>query len=153
MFQRGGINVQPVPFKGSAPVITAILGSHVEIGTTHPAEVLPHIKSGKLIPLIISSVSRFKELPDTPTMKEKGIDVDLGVKKFIMTPKGLKPDVKKILVDSMRKAIEDVEFQKKMDDLHIQVDFMEGGQLESYINQQKPVILGLIEALKKNETK
>ena len=133
MFQQGGINAQPVPFKGSAPVITATLGNHVEIATTHPAEVLAHIKSGKLIPLVISSASRFKELPDTPTMKEKGIDVDLGVKKFIMAPKGLNPDVKKTLADSIRKAIEDGEFQKKMDDLHIMVDFMDGKTLENLL--------------------
>jgi tripartite-type tricarboxylate transporter receptor subunit TctC len=153
MFQQGGIKAQPVPFKGSAPVITAALGNHVEIATTHPAEVLAHIKSGKLIPLVISSASRFKELPDTPTMKEKGIDVDLGVKKFIMAPKGLPADVKKTLVESMRKAIADSEFQKKMDDLHIMVDFMDSNQLETYINQQKPIIKALIESIKKEDPK
>lgn len=153
MFQLGGINVQPVPFKGSAPVLTAVLGNHVEIGTTHPAEVLAHIKSGKLIPLIISSASRFNELPDTPTLKEKGIDIDLGVKKFIMAPKGLAPEVKKTLVDSLRKAVEDAEFQKKMDSLRIMVDLMDGKQLESYLNQQKPIIKALIAGVKKDEAK
>ena len=153
MLQQGGVSAQPVPFKGSAPVITAILGNHVEIATTHPAEVLPHIKSGKLIPLVISSSTRFKELPDTPTMKEKGIDVDLGVKKFVMAPKGLNPEVKKTLAESIRKAIADAEFQKKMDDLHIMVDFMDGSQLETYVNQQKPIIAALIASTKKDEAK
>lgn len=139
MFQQGGINAQPVPFKGNAPAVTAILGEHVEIGTSHPAEVLPHIKSGKLIPIIISSSTRFNELPDTPTMKEKGFNVDLGVKKFIMAPKGLSPEIKQVLTTSMRAAIEDPDFKKKMADLHIMIDYMDAKQLEDYINVQKPI--------------
>ena len=153
MFQQGGINAQPVPFKGNAPAVTAILGEHVEIGTSHPAEVLPHIKSGKLIPIIISSSTRFSELPDTPTMKEKGFDVDLGVKKFIMAPKGLAPEVKQTLTDAMRKAIDDPEFKKKMADLHIMIEYMDAKQLENYINNQKPIIQKLINDLKKDEEK
>lgn len=153
MFQQGGINAQPVPFKGNAPAVTAILGGHVEIGTSHPAEVLAHIRSGKLIPIIISSSTRFSELPDTPTMKEKGFDIDLGVKKFIMAPKGLAPEVKQTLTDTMRKALADPDFKKKMEDLHIMIEVMEAKQLEGYINTQKPIIQRLIEDLKKEERK
>ncbi|MDF2500138.1 MAG: transporter substrate-binding protein [Anaerosporomusa subterranea] len=149
IFQQGGIKAQPVPFKGGAPAVAAILGGHVEVGTSHPAEVLPHIKAGKLIPIIISSATRFSELPDTPTMKEKGFDVDLGVKKFIMAPKGLPANVKQTLTESIRKAVDDVEFKKKMADLHIMIEVMDAQQLENYINTQKPIIKKLVDELPK----
>lgn len=150
ILQQGGIKAQPVPFKGGAPAVAAILGGHVEIGTSHPAEILPHVKAGKLIPIIISSATRFSELPNTPTMKEKGFDVDLGVKKFIMAPKGLSADVKKTLTDAISKSVADAEFKKKMDDLHIMIEVMDGQQLESYINKQKPIIQKLVDELPKN---
>ena len=149
MFHEAGIKAQPVPFKGGALSVAAILGGHVEVGTSHPAEVLAHIKAGKLISLIISSATRFKEMPNTPTMKEKGFNVDLGVKKFIMAPKGMPEDVKKILVDAMTKAVNDSEFKKKMDDLHIMIEVMDAKQLESYINSQKPIITKLVNELPK----
>lgn len=153
IFEQGGIKAQPVPFKGGAPAVAAILGGHVEVGTSHPAEVLPHIKAGKLIPIIISSSTRFSELPDTPTMKEKGFNVDLGVKKFIMAPKGLPADVKQALTESIHKAVSDAEFKKKMDDLHIMLDVMDGKQLENYINTQKPIIKKLVDDLPKADSK
>ena len=153
MFQLSGIKAQAIPFKGNAAAVIAILGEQVEIITSHPAEVLPHIQSGKLIPIVISSATRFSELQNTPTMKEKGFDVDLGVKKFIMAPKGLAPEVKQVLTDSLQKAVADPEFKKKMEDLHIMVDVMDGNQLETYINKQKPIIQKLIEDIKKEEVK
>lgn len=145
MFKEGGIKAQPVPYKGNALSVAAILGGHVEVGTSHPAEILPHVKAGKLVPLIISSATRFGELPNTPTMKEKGFNVDLGVKKFIMAPKGLPEGVKKTLADSIAKAVDDAEFKKKMEDMNIMIEPMDAKQFEAYIESQKPIIAKLVE--------
>ena len=88
LFNLAGVKSQPIPFKGGAPALTAILGGHVDACASHPGEAYPHIKAGKLRPLAVSSLKRFPALPDVPTLKEKGYDIDMGVKKFIFAPKG-----------------------------------------------------------------
>ena len=149
LFQLSGVKSEPIPFKGSAPAITAALGNHVEALACHPGEVLPHAKAGKLVPLAISSLQRFSALPDVPTMKEKGYDVDLGVKKFIFAPKGMPDDAKKLLVEKLTKAANDPEFQKTMTDAGLMVDILNGKQLEDYIKTQYPIMKKLIESMSK----
>ena len=149
LFQQAGVKAEPIPFKGGAPAITAALGNHVEALACHPGEVLPHAKAGKLIPLAISSLQRFPALPDVPTMKEKGFNVDLGVKKYIFAPKGMPDDVKKLLVEKLTKAAKDPEFQKAMNDSGLMMDLLSGKEVEDYMKTQYPIMKKLIESMPK----
>ena len=150
LFQQAGVKADPIPFKGSAPAITAALANQVEVLACHPGEVLPHAKAGKLIPLAISSLQRFPALPDVPTMKEKGFDVDLGVKKYVFAPKGMPDDVKKTLVDKLTKAAKDPEFQKTMVDAGLMIEILTGKEIEDYMKAQYPVMKKLIDSMPKN---
>lgn len=148
-FEQAGIKAQPVPFKGSAPVLTAILGEHVDAAAVHPGEAIPHIKAGKLRALAISSAQRFTALPDVPTMREKGFDIDMGVKKYIFVPKGLPNDVKETLIDTIQKVIADPEFKKAMADINVMLEPMSGQELTNYFETQKPIMKRLLEQVGK----
>lgn len=149
LFQLSGVKSEPIPFKGGAPAIAAALGNHVEALACHPGEVLPHAKAGKLKPLAISSLQRFPALPDVPTMKEKGFDIDLGVKKYIFAPKGMPDDAKKLLVEKLTKAAKDPEFQKTMTDAGLMIDILDGKQVEDYMKAQYPIMKKLIDSMPK----
>lgn len=63
-----------VPYKGGSQALPDLLAGRVEIGADAPALMMPHIRSGKVRPLVVTSVSRLPELPDVPTLTEVGID-------------------------------------------------------------------------------
>ena len=69
-----GLKMVQIPYKGAAPALTAALGGEVQISYFGIGAVLPHIRSGKLRPLVATSQTRSKFLPDVPSMAELGID-------------------------------------------------------------------------------
>jgi tripartite-type tricarboxylate transporter receptor subunit TctC len=71
---RTGMDILFVPYKGAAPVVTDVLGGHIEMVFNAKSVLLPHVKEGRLKALAVTSASRWPELPMTPTMKELGIE-------------------------------------------------------------------------------
>ena len=62
-----------VPYKGSAPAISDLLGGHIPVMFDSTIAIMPHIKSGKVKPIAISSAKRSPLLPDVPTFAEAGL--------------------------------------------------------------------------------
>jgi tripartite-type tricarboxylate transporter receptor subunit TctC len=67
-----GVKIEFIPYAGSAPTITSLLGGHVDLGSANVSTSLSHIKSGKLRALAIASPKRVAALPDVPTVGESG---------------------------------------------------------------------------------
>lgn len=67
------IDMLMVPYKGSGPALTALLSGEVDLGFDIPSSALPHIKSGKLVPIAVTTKSRSSVLPDVPTVAEQGM--------------------------------------------------------------------------------
>lgn len=72
--QAAGIEVTYVPFAGTAPAITALLGGHVMAVYADYTSVAEQLKSGALRALSVGSLKRFPELPDVPTVVEAGYE-------------------------------------------------------------------------------
>jgi len=68
-----GLDIGHVPFQGSGPLKNAILGGHVQVGSISLATMIPLIKSGDVIALVISGDKRHPAVPDVPTMAESGV--------------------------------------------------------------------------------
>jgi tripartite-type tricarboxylate transporter receptor subunit TctC len=68
-----GVDIVHVPYKGSAPATTALLGGQVPMGFTSLLAVLPHIKAGKLRGIAITGATRSQALPEMPTIAESGL--------------------------------------------------------------------------------
>jgi tripartite-type tricarboxylate transporter receptor subunit TctC len=69
-----GVPLVPIPYRGSAPAVTDLLGGVVPAAMVDLTSAYPHIKSGKLIALGITSAQRTKIAPELPTMAEEGVD-------------------------------------------------------------------------------
>lgn len=61
-----------VPYKGSAPAISDVLGGHIPMMFDSTIAIMPHIKSGKVKPIAVTSAKRSPLLPDVPTFAEAG---------------------------------------------------------------------------------
>jgi len=62
-----------IPYKGSAPAITDLLGGHVPLMFDSTIAILPHIKAGKLRAIAVTGAKRSPQLPDVPTFSEAGM--------------------------------------------------------------------------------
>ena len=71
---RSGTDIVFVPYKGAAPALTDALAGQIQIHATAKSVLLPHVVSGKLRPLAVTSAARWPELPDVPTLREAGFD-------------------------------------------------------------------------------
>jgi tripartite-type tricarboxylate transporter receptor subunit TctC len=111
-FATAGIKATAVPFDGGAPNLTALLGAQVDVSTMQVGEAIENIKAGKLVPLAVFSAERVPFLPDVPTAKEQGFDVQVSQYRFITTPKGTPQAVKDKLVEAAKKAFATEEYKK-----------------------------------------
>jgi len=73
MGKQAGFSMTHVPYKGGGPLVTDSLAGHVPVSIATAALFAPHIKSGKLRALAVTSPQRFPQLPDVPTLAEQGV--------------------------------------------------------------------------------
>jgi tripartite-type tricarboxylate transporter receptor subunit TctC len=71
---RSGINMVFIPYKGAAPAIADLLGGHIQVHMGAKSVLLPLIENGKMRALAVTSAERWPELPDVPTMRERGFE-------------------------------------------------------------------------------
>jgi tripartite-type tricarboxylate transporter receptor subunit TctC len=89
-----GIDIVHVPYKGSAPMVTDLLGKHIDVAFDNVPNVLPHVKAGTLRALGISSAKRSEFAPDVPTVSEAGVPgYDVGVWFGVVAPAATPPAV------------------------------------------------------------
>jgi tripartite-type tricarboxylate transporter receptor subunit TctC len=97
-----------IPYRGTAPSITDLIGGQVDATFTGAPTVLPHIRSGRLRALAVSSSQRLESLPDVPTVAESGypgFDADQWY--GIVAPAGTPPDVVARLNAEINRALKD----------------------------------------------
>jgi tripartite-type tricarboxylate transporter receptor subunit TctC len=71
--QMAGIEMVAIPYKGTGQAVIDLVGGHVQFFFMNPLIAIPHVKSGKLRALAVTSLTRNPALPDTPTVDESGV--------------------------------------------------------------------------------
>ena len=99
-----GVKWNHIPYPGSAPAITAVLGGHVDMASTAIGPAQPHIKAGSLRPLAVFGDTRVKAYPEVPTLKELGYKVGSPTLYGISAPKGTSREVVDALYTAAKKA-------------------------------------------------
>ncbi|MBS0469198.1 MAG: tripartite tricarboxylate transporter substrate binding protein [Proteobacteria bacterium] len=114
----GGVQLLHVPYKGSGPLTTDLLGGQITMSFDTITPVLPHIKAGKLRALAVTTAKRSVALPDVPTLDEAGLKgFDMGTWFGMLAPAGTPKNVVARLNADMVKIIQSPEFRKKMDEI------------------------------------
>ena len=100
---RSGADLTHVPYKGVGAMVTDLIAGHVQVAFADLASLLPHIKSGKLKLLAVTSPRRLTEFPDTPTVEEAAQlpGFEISGWQGIAGPAGLPPGIVKRLNEVM----------------------------------------------------
>jgi tripartite-type tricarboxylate transporter receptor subunit TctC len=112
--QVAGIDVVHVPYKGGAPLITALLAGEVQSSLDVYATANPHVRSGKFRLLGVASARRFSLLPDAPTLAEQGYPVEGGTFFAILGPARLPRGIVDTLNREVNRALQQPDVRERL---------------------------------------
>jgi len=113
-----GTDLVHVPYKGSGPLATDLLGNQITMSFDTVTPVLQHIKSGKLRALAVTTGKRSSALPDVPTLDEAGLKgFNIGTWFGVLAPVATPKDIVARLNAEMVKVIQSPEFRKRMEEI------------------------------------
>lgn len=134
-----GMQLQHIPYKGSAPAIADLIGGQIPFSVDTIAASLPHIKSGKIKVIAVAGARRATLLPEVPTVAESGFpgfDADSWV--AIAAPRGLPPDVKSRLEKALAQTMKDHEIQEKLVANGLEPSYATPEQVSAMIDKDLP---------------
>jgi len=112
LFMRAaGIQMVHIPYNSDTLAITATLGGHTHVCQTTVQPTLPHLQSGALRALAVSDVTRYPYLPEVPTFKELGYNVEMIIWFGMLAPKGTPNEVIDKLYAAQKKAFDENKLQ------------------------------------------
>ena len=121
-WQQTGASGVHVPYKGGGPAMSDLLGAQVDASFQNINVVVPHVASGKLRALAVTSAQRAALLPQVPTLAESGVKgVDVYSWQAAAAPKGLQPEVKAKLHSTMVAALNDPAVKPKLLELGFEI--------------------------------
>ena len=115
---EAGINMLHVPYRGTAPMLNAILANEVQIVADPSTTSLPYIQDHKLRPIAIAGKVRDPKLPEVPTVIEAGFPkLQSPFWLAVVAPAGTPPDIIAKLNDAFRQALAAPETRARLDAL------------------------------------
>jgi tripartite-type tricarboxylate transporter receptor subunit TctC len=124
--KAAGIQMRHLPTNGGGPALTALLGNNSQVLVSSIAAANVHLKSGKARALACFSAKRAASLPDVPTLKELGYDVEFSLWVGLFAPKGTPEPIIATLREDARKAAATDQFAKAIDNI---------GDVVAYLDQ------------------
>ena len=111
-----GTELIHVPYKGSAPMVTDLLGGHVQVAFDNVPNVINQVKAGKLRALAITSAARSAMLPEVPTVAEAVPGYEVGVWFGLVAPAATPPEVLARLNVELNKILDQADVKQKFAD-------------------------------------
>ncbi|MBI4190374.1 MAG: tripartite tricarboxylate transporter substrate binding protein [Betaproteobacteria bacterium] len=109
------IDILHVPYKGVGQSITDLVGGQVDMMFTSPPNAIPHVKSGRLKALAVSTARRSPLLPDVPTIAESGLKgFEIGTWFGLLAPAGASADIVNRLNGAIVKIVNTADFRERL---------------------------------------
>ena len=112
---RTGTFIVHIPYKGTAPSMTALIAGEVDLSFANIPSIQGHLKSGRLRALAATAARRDPQLPEVPTMKEAGVEgVEVVVWYGVLAPAATPREIVQKLADGIARTTRDPEIRKRM---------------------------------------
>ncbi|MBP1723723.1 MAG: putative Bug family protein, precursor [Deltaproteobacteria bacterium] len=152
MEQAAGVQFRVVHLQGAAPQLTATLGGQVDVSFDNVGSVAPRVKAGELRGLAVMDSERSKFLPDVPTTAELGYPTVISSStRGVAGPAGIPEPIVKKLQTVLKKAMEDPEHIKKMDQAGLAIKPMLGEEYGKFLRQINEKAKPLVESSRKSK--
>ena len=124
-----------VPFRGGGEAVAAILGGNVTVGGSGYSEFAQYIESGKMRAIAMTSATRLKGI-NVPTLKEQGINVEIGNWRGVYGAPGITPEQRKALTDLVQKAIGSKSWAEALEKNNWTPAVMVGKEFEDFVDRE-----------------
>jgi tripartite-type tricarboxylate transporter receptor subunit TctC len=133
------IDITHVPFRGTGPALQSVIGGHVPMAFNPPSPLLPHIQSGAIRPVAITTLKRTAVLPEIPTIAESGFPgFEATTWHALVAPAGTPKEVIAALHSATAATVNDPAVRKALTDLGIDVVGGTPEELRAYLKSEIP---------------
>jgi len=124
-----------VAFRGGGEATAAILGGNVTVGGSGYSEFAEYISTGKMRPIGVTSATRLKGV-NVPTLKEQGINVEIGNWRGVYGAPGITPEQRKALIDALAKTFKSKAWQEAMEKNGWTPAWMAGDEFANFVDSE-----------------
>jgi tripartite-type tricarboxylate transporter receptor subunit TctC len=128
----GPLRLRHLPTSGGGPAIVAVLGNNAQVTTQTVSATLSHIRAGKLRPLANFGATRSNSLPDVPTLKELGFDVEYYLWVGIFAPKGTPAAIVTTLRAAIGQAVQSEQFKATLVNIGLELAYLDGPDFQKF---------------------
>jgi tripartite-type tricarboxylate transporter receptor subunit TctC len=153
ILHAAGAKMRHLPTAGGGPATTAVLGGHADGWASTIGPATPHIKSGKIRPLAVTSGKRNEFFPDVPALKELGYDVEYYLWIGLFAPKATPAPVLKALRDATRQAVDDPAFKSALEKISSSVAYQDSDEFKAWLDADAARLADVIKKIGKVEVK
>jgi putative tricarboxylic transport membrane protein len=147
--RRTGVRFNTVHLRGTPEALTAALGGHVDVDFDNVGGFLPTVKSGEARILAVMMEKRYPDLPDVPTLREKGIDVVSSSTRGYVMPAGTPPAIVRYMEGAIKKAMADPDHVKRMEAAGLTLKFMGIEEYGKFLERENARAKTLVELYRK----
>jgi tripartite-type tricarboxylate transporter receptor subunit TctC len=141
------IEMTHVPFRGTGPALQAVIGGHVPMAYNPPPPLLPHIQSGAIRAIAITTLKRTAALPEVPTIAELGFPgFEATTWHALVAPAGTAPEVIATLYRAAIAALNDPDVRKALTDLGVDVVANTPAEFRTYLKAEIPKWAAIVKA-------
>ena len=141
------IDITHVPFRGTGPTLQNVIGGHVPMAFNPPSPLLPHLQSGAIRAIAITTLARTGALPDVPTVAESGFPgFEATTWHGLVAPAGTPKDVVAALHRAVHATLNDPAARKQLTELGIDLAGNSPGEFRAYIKSEIPKWAKIVQA-------
>jgi tripartite-type tricarboxylate transporter receptor subunit TctC len=147
MAKAVGVKFLHVPYRGGAPSLTALLSKDVDFTIQSPTVANQNVKAGHVRALGSIAASRARSMPDTPSFKEQGVDIDIVTWSAFFVPVDTPQAVRAKILDAVKQAMATGDLRSKLEGSGAQIRFMHGPELEAFVVKETADMAQLVNAI------
>jgi tripartite-type tricarboxylate transporter receptor subunit TctC len=138
-----------LPTTGGGPAITQALGGHAQVTGGGPAAIYTYVKSGKLRPIASWGVKPHPALPDVPTFKSQGIDIEAYLWVGLFTSAGVPEPIQLKMRELIAKVAADPLFKQALENVQVVPDYRDAPEFRKFFDADYKRMAGAIKAIGK----
>lgn len=139
--------VSYVAHSGGGEALTTLLSGRSTLGISGVSEVMPQIRAGQVRALAVSSPERLPALPDVPTLREAGLDVELQNWRGVVAPKGITPDQERALEQLLLDMTRTKEWQEVLADRGWGDATLAGPEFEEFVRTEQTRVAQILKEI------